>query len=208
MHQVVDDVEPQARTTLAQLGRKERIIDAPQVFRRDAGAIIAHFQLDPAAFARAGAHGHATAGDAVKAVDDGVVDQVGQHLPHRARIAAHADAGRDLMRDGDSAVLQRWPQGQHDFRDHLVEQELASLRTGPVHRHLLETGHQVHRPVQVAQHDLGGLVHLRQVRVERRLAQAGGRLVLKQAHMVGQRTGRQQAIADRRIQFVRHARHQ
>ena len=138
-----------------------------------------------------------------------VVDEVGDHLAERPGIAVHADRVGHVHLDVVVGRADPVHHGGDDFVAHLLQVEEAALLGGAVDRDLLEAVDQVGRAGQPAHHQPGRLL---------RVGHEGGQLRAAQAGAVHQHfdlggfflhgRGDQQAVADRGVQFVRHARHQ
>ena len=142
-------------------------------------------------------------------VQQGVVDQVRQHLSQAARIRIEHQLRRHVDVDDAIGAAQLGGVGGDGVAHHRAENETASHVAGLVDRHLLERRDQAGRPAQRAGHDVARQPGICHVRFERRaLDAASGVFFLELGHHVGQRGGGQQAVADRRIEFVRDAGHQ
>ncbi|EEF23016.1 conserved hypothetical protein, partial [Ricinus communis] len=208
-HDVVADRQPQPAAALAQLGGEERVENARHVFRRDAAAVVAEADLHAAVDWGVGAQPHAAAAFAGKRVQQGVVDEVGNHLAVRAGIAVHHHGVRHLDFDAVAGGADAVHHGGDHLVRHLRQVECAPLLGGAVHRHLLEAVDQVGRAGQPAHHQLVRLARVVQIAGQRRALQAGAiHLRFQFLGFLQQRAGDQQAVADRRVQLVRDAGHQ
>nr|GEY76804.1 hypothetical protein [Tanacetum cinerariifolium] len=206
---VVGDAQPQAIAALSQLGGEERIEDAGLVIERDAAAVIFEHDAHRLRSQARRPQAHHAMFSVFERVQQRVVDQVDDHLAVRSREAVHRDIVRhfqfQLMAGLADLVLHRGD----DFGAGLVQIEVPAFGAGLVHRHLLEAVDQLRRVVQAA-HQQGGCLARRVDEVlEVRTAQ--GIVVLARFDLRGfrfQRAGDHQAVADRRIEFVRDAGHQ
>ena len=202
---VVDDVQTKPRTSLTEARSKEGVEDPVDVVRRDPDTIIADAQMNTA---RAGTrldHDHAQLSTVVERMDGRVVHQICYHLPEGARVAVEHQPMGNLCAYHYRLLLQLRPQHGQDFVDDFSHIEMPSLLAGLIHRYLLETADQIGRTLQVAEQQLGCAARIFDISLQYRALQAPLHFLGKGFRVFNQGAGYGHTVADRRIQFVRHA---
>ncbi len=170
--------------------------------------VVAVVQLDHAV-AAAGPYLDPAAALAVEAVGDGVHHDVVDDLFQVARIAVHLYPVRYLQVDGGLGAADDGAQRRQAVLHRGAQVEGAAALAGLVHGDPLEAFDQFVGAVAVAGDDVARAQAFVQAVQQ---AGAGQPVVLGRARqfgqLVGQGRGGQHHVADRRVQFVRHARHQ
>src|SRR3990167_8413751 len=97
---VVANVQPQAAAALAQFGGEKGVENLADMLGTDALAVVRDRDVGPIPLALAG-DGDEAGLSFLKAMRDGVHDQIGQHLPQGPRVAVHGNAGFQRPLQGD-----------------------------------------------------------------------------------------------------------
>ena len=144
----------------------------------------------------------------LKAVQHGVIDQVGERLTDRARVAVEFEVFEDFRLDTIRGAFKRRIQGKQDFLNHFANLESSPLGTGLIDSDLLETADQFRRTLNIAQGDVAAGIDADHEIVQRRAAQALSHRLTKGLQAVADGRNGHQAVADRGVEFVGNASHQ
>ena len=113
--QVVNDVQTEATAAPAELGGKERIENARLVRRRNADAVISDGELEMGRRRASRENADASTLTPFEAMQERVVDQIGQCLTEWSRIAVTDQRVVDLIRD-DVGSCEWWVAGSGQSR--------------------------------------------------------------------------------------------
>src|SRR6185369_9493091 len=148
--QVIDDIQPQPAAAAAQLGGEKWVEDLFGVGGVDPDAIVGIAQGDQAVGGRFGRDPDGAGGDAVKSVQQGIGDQVGDDLLDRTRIAFEDDAGWHIDFQAMFGLLEFRLQGGQHLVDGLAQIETAAAHAGLIDGDLLEVADQIGRALRIS----------------------------------------------------------